>query len=143
MEVFQVDPAIASLIKDMNEDELKAFTARHDKPKVDEDFEISIYAFLLMYTKFGSEKHRSRALELATAWIEATLEDDPDRERRCRLRKVVEKSVVEGAKDIGLEGAFWAQRLEAQYEQTGDLEVLNRAIEYMQTSVAFTPPEHP
>ncbi|KAM5341370.1 hypothetical protein ACJ41O_014401 [Fusarium nematophilum] len=144
MDVFNIDAPIASLIRDMSQDELAGFSARHDKPVKDEDIEISTYAFLLMYTKFGSVDHRDKAFQLATKWLNNTSKCNPDWNRRCKLLEVIRSSVVEGSKDVGLEAISWAKKLLAAHETSRerDPEKLDLAIQYALTSVAYTPMGH-
>lgn len=144
MENFAVSTETTTILQAMSKEELDDFTHQHNRPATEGDkgIETAIYAFLLMYTKFGSQSHRRIAIELATDWLDATNGDNPDMERRKSLQKTVETS-VQGIQDVAWEGEYWARRLNATYEQNKDLPTLQLGLRYALQSVAYTLHLHP
>lgn len=90
MDIFGLDPKLASRLQESSEEELRVFAELGADQKCDEQAAISIYSSLLLYRKWNGIADLRRAVRYAEAWLADTPLDEPDRGRRDDILKLAE-----------------------------------------------------
>ncbi|KAI9902249.1 hypothetical protein N3K66_004066 [Trichothecium roseum] len=90
MDIFGLDPKLASRLQQSSEEELRVLAELGTDQKCDEQAAISIYSSLLLYRKWNGIADLRRAVRYAEAWLADTPLDEPDRGRRDDILKLTE-----------------------------------------------------
>ncbi|KAL7914184.1 hypothetical protein GGI35DRAFT_490474 [Trichoderma velutinum] len=165
MEEFHIDAELLSSFNGLSEDDLQALAELYEDPTTDEQIELYIFLYSLMFRKWHNRQNLKRAIQQADEWATATSASHPDYSRRCSILITVLswgyqfRATKEGleavldATDLGTTLTHYrygenpptrfnlnseAIRLTKNYQQTGCLEHLNKAIDTMELAIHIT-----
>ncbi|KAJ3573296.1 hypothetical protein NPX13_g4756 [Xylaria arbuscula] len=153
MEAFHVDDEMATLLGGMEDEDLYSFAELQEDITSDEQIELFIYIHFLIFTKTRSMECLDQAIQRTEGWLAVTPTDHPDHTRRSYvldmlvarrdqfnlLSEDIVSMFLESHREPRLEGIDMqissvndrAVRLAENYQQSGSLEDLNKAIRMM------------
>jgi hypothetical protein len=76
---------MATVLCDMNDEDLCKFVELQDDPASDVQNELWIYTCFLIFTRIGSMDYLERAIQRADGWIAVLAIDHADRARRFQI----------------------------------------------------------
>jgi hypothetical protein len=130
MEVFHIEPEMASLLNDTCNKDLCTLQQLQEDPANDAQNELFIYICFLIFTRTGSMEYLERAIQRAEGWVAESANDHPDRTRRLEILDKMTARIRERRnmlEDIGLPSD------EIERSVTLSLEfILSRSLEYFQ-----------
>jgi len=85
MEMFHVEPELATSLHDMSDEDIRAFAELQEDPASDAQIESSIYTNFLIFTRTASMEHLERAIQRGEGWVAATPDGHPQRVRRSEI----------------------------------------------------------
>jgi hypothetical protein len=85
MEVFHIEPEMASLLNDTCDEDLCSLPQLQEDPANDAQNELFIYICFLIFTRTGSMEYLERAIQRAEGWVAESANDHPDRARRLEI----------------------------------------------------------
>lgn len=94
MEMFHVEPEMASSLHDISDEDLHSFAELQD-PADDAQIELFIYTCFLVFTRTGSMEYLERAIQRAEGWAVVTANDHPDRARRSEILDMMSAKMCE------------------------------------------------
>jgi hypothetical protein len=105
MEVFHIEPEVASLLNDTCDEDLCSLPQLQENPANDAQNELFIYICFLIFTRTGSMDYLERAIQRAEGWVAESANDHPDHARRLEIldkmtARIRERKNVQ--EDIGL-----------------------------------------
>jgi hypothetical protein len=83
--LFNVEAEMASLLRDMNDEELCSFAELQEEPANDDQIELYIYICFLIFTRTYSTEHLQQAIRRIEGWITEVPIGYPDRARRFQI----------------------------------------------------------
>jgi len=85
MEVFHIEPEMASLLNDTCDKDLCSLPQIQEDPANDAQKELFVYTCFLIFTRTGSMEYLERAIQRAEGWVAESANDHPDRSRRLEI----------------------------------------------------------
>ena len=85
MELFHIEPEMASLLNDTFDKDLCSLPQLQEDPANDAQNEFFIYTCFLIFTRTGSMEYLERAIQRAEGWVAESANDHPDRSRRLEI----------------------------------------------------------
>jgi len=85
MEMFHVEPEMATLLHEMSDEDLHAFVELQDDPASDAQIELYISTCFLIFTRTDSVEYLERAIQRAEGWVAVTADDHPRRTHRTEI----------------------------------------------------------
>lgn len=85
MELFNIEPEMASLLDNLSNEDLCSFAESQDDSASDDQTELYIYTCFLLFQKADSTKHLERGVQQAEKWVAITPTDHSDRTRRLQI----------------------------------------------------------
>lgn len=85
MELFHIEPEMASLLNDTFDKDLCSLPQLQEDPANDAQNEFFIYTCFLIFTRRGSMEYLERAIQRAEGWVAESANDHPDRSRRLEI----------------------------------------------------------
>jgi hypothetical protein len=85
MEVFHIEPEMASLLNNTCDEDLCSLPQLQEDRANDAQNELFIYICFLIFTRKGSIEYLERAIQRAEGWVAESANDHPDRARRLAI----------------------------------------------------------
>ena len=85
MELFRVDPEIATSLHELSNEDLRSFAVLHKDPANDEQLELYICTCFLIFERTRSTEYLGQAIRRTEGWIAVIGLDHPDRARRLQI----------------------------------------------------------
>lgn len=92
MEMFHVEPEMATVLHDMSDEDLWSFAEIQEDLATDTPIELYIYTHFLIFKRIDSMEYLECAVQRAEVWVAETLATDPDQARR---RGILDTMVAE------------------------------------------------
>ncbi|KAF2675633.1 hypothetical protein K458DRAFT_212328, partial [Lentithecium fluviatile CBS 122367] len=166
MEMFHVEPEMATLFHSMSNEDLCSLAELQEDPGNDVPIELYIFTYFLLFTRTFSANYLERAIQRTQRWVAVTGLDHPDRARRFQIldrmlawmnkftyvyKEILPALMDEGSptfsqaaisNDVDTQIIHQRQevdRLIRNYERTGIIEDLNKAFAIMEQILDMTP----
>lgn len=146
MDLFQIDEDLATLLHDLSEEDLVAFSDLYVDPGDASGIQVYIFSCVQLYLRNESLEWIKRAYTQANAWEAA--ESDPDQKvRAARIKAVVlgrarsehRHSLVDQSESLVAMDVFNG----ARYKQTRSLDDLDQTIGFLKHIMGVVPTGHP
>lgn len=85
MELFRVEPEMATLLHNISNEDLCSFAELHEDPVNDVPIELYVFTFFFLFTRTRITKYLEQAIQRAEGWAVVTAADHPDRSRRIQI----------------------------------------------------------
>jgi hypothetical protein len=95
MELFRVEPEMATLLHDMSNEDLCSFAELHEDPVNDVQIELYVFTYFLLFTRTLSMEYLKQAIQRTEGWIAVTGLDHPDRARRFQIFDMMSARICE------------------------------------------------
>jgi hypothetical protein len=84
MDLFHVEPEMASLLQELGGGDMPNFAELHEDPSSDAQIELYVYTCFLTCMRTGSVEHLDKALQRAEGWV-VVANDHPNYARRREI----------------------------------------------------------
>ena len=143
---FQIDEDLATLLHDLSEEDLVAFTELYVDPGDVSQIQVFIFSCLQLYLRNESSVWIERAYTQADAW--EAVETDPDQKlRAARIKSVVFGRAKSEHRQILVDQGESQNAVDvfngARYKQTGSLHDLDQTIGFLKHVMVVIPTGHP
>jgi hypothetical protein len=139
MEMFHIEPEMATFLDDLSDEDLRDFAELQDDPASDHQIELHIYICFLISTRTPSTEHLEQAIQQMEGWIAVIAIDHQDRARRFQILDMMLARMSQYTLALSNSGVIPGM----QHERTREIDELNHAVEAAKEAIKSIPLNHP